>query len=191
MTELMRHPEVMQKAQEEIRTTVDGKKGRVKEGDIEQLHYMKCVIKEIFRLHPPVPLLVQRETIRRCVIDGFDIPAKTRVIVNAFAVGREAGSWENPEEFRPERFMDCSIDLKGHDFELIPFGAGRRICPGMHVGMAVVELALANLLYAFDWELPEGVKKEDISMEEAVGITVHRKNDLCLMATKYAGITAD
>ena len=187
MTELMRHPEVMKKAQDEVRSLV-GKKGKIEESDLHQLHYMKCVLKEVFRLHPPVPLLLTRETMQSLNVNGFDIPAKARVVVNVFAIGRDERCWENPEEFKPERFINCAVDLKGHDFQLIPFGAGRRTCPGMHVGMAVVELALANLLYCFDWELPKGVAKEDIDMDEAVGVAVHRKSALHLVATNYLGM---
>ncbi|KAJ6808226.1 cytochrome P450 71A9-like [Iris pallida] len=183
MAELMRHPSVMKKAQEEVRSIV-GKKGKVEESDLDRLYYLKCVMKEVFRVHPPVPLLLQRETIQQCRVDGYDIPAKTRLLVNTVAIGRDASVWERPEEFDPERFVGSAIDIRGHDFELIPFGAGRRICPGMGVGILVVELALANLLYSFDWELPEGTTKEDIDMSEAPGITVHRKSHLRLVAKR-------
>ncbi|KAJ6793578.1 cytochrome P450 71A9-like [Iris pallida] len=183
MAELMRHPSVMKKAQEEVRSIV-GKKGKVEESDLDRLYYLKCVLKEGFRVHPIVPLLVQRETIQHCRVNGYDIPAKTRLLVNMVAIGRDASVWERPEEFDPERFVGSAIDIRGHDFELIPFGAGRRICPGMGVGILVVELALANLLYSFDWELPEGTTKEDIDMSEAPGITVHRKSHLRLVAKR-------
>ncbi|KAJ6793579.1 cytochrome P450 71A9-like [Iris pallida] len=183
MAELMRHPSVMRKAQNEVRSIV-GKKGKVEESDLDRLQYLKCVLKEVFRVHPTVPLLVQRETIQHCRVDGYDIPAKTRLLVNTLAIGRDASIWERPEEFDPERFVGTDIDIRGHDFELIPFGAGRRICPGMGVGILVVELALANLLYSFDWELPEGTTKEDIDMSEAPGITVHRKSHLHLVAKR-------
>ncbi|KAJ6820735.1 cytochrome P450 71A9-like [Iris pallida] len=183
MAELMRHPSVMKKAQDEVRS-VAGKKGKVVEGDLDRLQYLKCVLKEVFRVHPIAPLLVQRETIQHCRVDGYDIPAKTRLLVNTFSIGRDARVWERPEEFDPERFVDSNIDIRGHDFELIPFGAGRRICPGMGVGILVVELALANLLYWFDWELPEETTKEDIDMSEAPGITVHRKSHLRLVAKR-------
>ncbi|MBA0784593.1 hypothetical protein Gotri_027416, partial [Gossypium trilobum] len=108
------------------------------------------------KLQPIAPLLVPRETLRKCNIGGYgyDIPAKTLVYVNAWAIGKDPETWENPEEFYPERFIGSPIDYKGQHFELIPFGAGRRVCPGMHMGVAVVELALANLLYKFDWEMP-------------------------------------
>ncbi|GAY62211.1 hypothetical protein CUMW_215960 [Citrus unshiu] len=98
--------------------------------------------------------------------------------------GRDPEAWENPEEFNPERFIDRSVDFKGQNFEFIPFGAGRRICPGMHLGIASVDLALANLLYKFDWEMPPGMKKQDLDFDSLSGITVHKKNFLVLLA-KY------
>ncbi|KAL9431604.1 hypothetical protein AB3S75_026739 [Citrus x aurantiifolia] len=136
------------------------------------------------RLQPPAPLLVPRETTEKCIIDGYEIPAKTLVYVNAWAIGRDPEAWENPEEFNPERFIDRSVDFIGQNFEFIPFGAGRRICPGMHLGIASVDLALANLLYKFDWEMPPGMKKQDLDFDSLSGITVHKKNFLVLLA-KY------
>lgn len=187
MTELMRNPEVMRKVQDEVRSVV-GNKGKVEESDLDQLHYMKSVLKESMRVHPPVPLLVQRETIQHCRVDGYDVPAKTRLLINTLAIGRDGGVWERPDEFYPERFVDSPIDFRGLDFQLIPFGAGRRVCPGMHAGILVVEIALANLLYLFDWELPEGASKDDIDMTESPGVTVHRKSGLRLVAKGKVGV---
>ncbi|KAJ9140240.1 hypothetical protein P3X46_030912 [Hevea brasiliensis] len=173
MTELIMNPRVMEKAQAEIRSIV-GERKVVQESDLLQFHYMKAVIKEIFRLHPPVPVLVPRESLEDVVIDGYDIPAKTRIYVNVWAMGRDPEQWENPETFQPERFMGSSIDFKGQGFELIPFGAGRRSCPAITFATATVELALAQLLHSFDWELPPGIKAGDIDNTEAFGISMHR-----------------
>ncbi|KAG8654590.1 hypothetical protein MANES_05G139450v8, partial [Manihot esculenta] len=173
MTILMKNPIAMKKAQEEIRKLV-GKKGFVEEDDVQQLPYLKAVIKETMRLQPTVPLLVPRESTEDCVLYGYDIAAKTVVYVNARAIGRDPEIWENPEEFNPERFINSSIDLKGQDFELTPFEAGRRICPGIFMGLATVEVSLANLLYKFDWEMPVGMKKEDLDMDVQPGITMHK-----------------
>ncbi|CAN1163420.1 Cytochrome P450 83B1 [Linum perenne] len=167
MTYLMKNPRVMIKAQEEVRHAI-GKKRFVNEEYIQQLSYLKNVVKETMRLQPTVPIIAARESTESCKIDGYEIPAKTVVYVNAWAIGRDTEAWgENP------------------DFELIPFGAGRRICPGIHMGISTVELALANLLYAFDWEMPVGVKREDIDMEVLPGGTMHKKNNLCLVAKRY------
>ncbi|KAL6177548.1 hypothetical protein ACLB2K_049074 [Fragaria x ananassa] len=182
MTELIRNPLVMRKSQDEVRGVVKGK-GKVEESDLSKLMYLKLVIKESFRLHPPVPSLVPRATTERCTIKGYEIPAYTMVFVLAKMIGRDPKYWENPNEFFPERFLNSSIDYKGNHFELLPFGAGRRGCPGMNFAVQLVELTLANLLYRFNWELPRGMRIEDLNMEEAAGLIVHKKVPLCLSAT--------
>ncbi|KAM3270139.1 hypothetical protein P3S67_030045 [Capsicum chacoense] len=116
-------------------------------------------------------------------IDGFTIPLKSKVLVNVWAIGRDPESWENPECFMPERFENSSIEFTGNHFQLLPFGAGRRICPGMQFGMALVTLPLAHLLYKFDWKLPEGINASDLDMTESNGITARKENDLYLIAT--------
>ncbi|XP_010501915.1 PREDICTED: cytochrome P450 71B28-like [Camelina sativa] len=155
VTELIRNPKVMKKVQDEIRTTLGDKKERITEEDLNQLRYFKLMVREVFRLHPSSPLLLPRETLSHVKIQGYDIPAKTQIIINAYAIARDPKLWENPDEFNPDRFLDSSIDYKGLNFEFIPFGSGRRICPGMTTGIMLVELALLNLLYFFDWGLPE------------------------------------
>ncbi|CAN1819143.1 Cytochrome P450 83B1 [Linum perenne] len=185
MTYLMKNPLTMEKAQKEVRNAI-GKKGFVNEEDIQQLSYLKAVVKETMRLQPAVPFLIPRESTQSCNLGGYVIPAKTVVYINTWAIGRDPEAWgENPEEFKPERFLGKSTDVKGLDFELIPFGAGRRICPGIHMGLSTVELSLANLLYAFDWEMPTGVKSEDLDMDISPGLAMHKKNALCLMAKNY------
>uniref|UniRef100_M1A610 Cytochrome P450 n=1 Tax=Solanum tuberosum TaxID=4113 RepID=M1A610_SOLTU len=118
-------------------------------------------------------------------LEGYKFQPRTIVYVNAWAIGRDPEIWENPEEFMSERFLNNDIDFKGQDHELIPFGAGKRGCPGLALGVASVQLALSNLLYAFDWELPYGLKKEDIDINGRPRITVNKKNDLCLIPKKY------
>ncbi|XP_052306555.1 cytochrome P450 83B1 isoform X2 [Populus trichocarpa] len=179
MTFLMKNPKAMRKAQEEVRNLF-GNKGFVHEDDVQQLPYLKAVVKETMRLQPTAPLLIPRETTKECCVGGYEIPAKTLVYVSAWAVGRDPEAWENPYEFNPDRFLGSSIDLKGNDFELIPFGAGRRICPGIFIALATVELSLANLLHKFDWEMPSGV--EDIDMDDVLpGIVPHMRDALCLV----------
>jgi cytochrome P450 len=181
MTALIKNTRVMKKVQEEIRNSRD-KRDFLDEDDIQNLSYLKAVIKETFRLYLPGPLLVPRESREKCTIGGYQIPANTILYVNAWAIHRDFDIWKDPEEFYPERFLENSINFNGRDFELIPFGAGRRICPGISMGVALLELILANLLYSFDWELPQGLVKEDIDTERCVGITQHKKNHLCLIA---------
>ncbi|CAJ1941485.1 unnamed protein product [Sphenostylis stenocarpa] len=184
MSEMMKNPRVRKKAQAEIRETLRGKE-TTHENNLGQLTYLKAVIRETLRLHPPLPLLLPRESRESCRIDGYDIPIKTKVIVNAWAVGRDPEYWHDAESFIPERFHATSIDFKGTDFEYIPFGAGRRMCPGMSFGIASVEFALAKLLYHFNWELPEGMKPEEFDMDEAFGAGVGRKNNLHLIPVPY------
>ncbi|KAG6635049.1 hypothetical protein I3843_11G015100 [Carya illinoinensis] len=185
MSELIRNPSVMQRAQVEVREIVKGKQ-KVEESDLLKLIYLKSIVKEGFRLHPPAPLLVPRETTESCTIEGYHIPAKTRVFFNAKSIGEDPKYWKNPKEFRPERFLDSSVDFRGQHFELLPFGAGRRGCPGIQFATQLIELALANLLHRFDWEMADGVKREELDMEEAVGITMHKKVPLLLVAKPLA-----
>ncbi|KAI0512265.1 hypothetical protein KFK09_012904 [Dendrobium nobile] len=183
MTELIRNPRVLKKLQEELQQATNGNSHRlIQESELEKLEYLKQVIKESLRLKPPVPLLVPRETIQECEIQGYTIPAYTRVIFNAAAISTDPNIWEKPLEFWPERFEGRDVDFKGHDFDLFPFGFGRRKCPGINFAMVIVELALANLLHCFDWSIPNGMKAEDINMEEAIGVTIHKKEALCLVA---------
>ncbi|RHN57898.1 putative premnaspirodiene oxygenase [Medicago truncatula] len=165
------------KAQAEVRRVFD-RKGYVVETELHQLIYLKSVIKETMRLHPAIPLLIPRESMKPCQINGYDIPAKTRVLVNAWAIGRDPRYWVEAENFKPERFVNSPIDFNGTDFEYIPFGAGRRMCPGIAFGIPNVELPLAELLYHFDWKLLNGMKCEELDMTESFGITVGRKHDL-------------
>ncbi|KAH6770432.1 hypothetical protein C2S52_015235 [Perilla frutescens var. hirtella] len=186
MTALIKAPKTMHKVQSEIRNS-RGNKGKVDENDLPKLHYLKAVIYETLRLYPPAPLLVPRETVERCILEGYEIQPKTVVYINAWAIARDPECWENPYEFVPERFMNNNRDIKGQDFEVIPFGSGRRICPGMSMGLIDLGLTVANLLYFFDWELPQGMLAEDIDMDSSPGIGMHKKIPLLLLAKKYDG----
>ncbi|KHG19246.1 Cytochrome P450 [Gossypium arboreum] len=188
LSEMIKNPRVMTKAQAEVRQVFQGK-GNVDETGIHQLKYLKCVIKETLRLHPVIPLLIPRESMKNCVVNGFEIPAKTRVIVNAWAIGRDSNHWVEPEKFEPERFVNSSVDFIGTNFEFIPFGAGRRVCPGILFALPNVELPLAQLLFHFDWKLPRGMKQEDIDMTEVFGVSVRRKIDLVLVPSLYHAST--
>jgi len=181
MSELMRYPNVMQKAQAEVRENLQGKPN-ITEEDLANLKYLKLVIKETMRLHPAGPLLLPREAMETCKILGYDIPKGTTVFINAWAIGRDPKHWEDPEKFKPERFESGKVDFKGTNYEYIPFGSGRRICPGMTFAEANMEIVLAALLYHFDWELPGEAKPEEVDMKEKMGVTIRRKNDLYLNA---------
>ncbi|KAJ4954767.1 hypothetical protein NE237_011550 [Protea cynaroides] len=184
MSELIRNPKVMKKAQEEVRRVV-GKKSKVEEDDIFQMDYLKLIIKETLRLYPPGPLLIPRETSRDTEVKGYHIPSKTRLFINAWAIQRDPKLWDNPEEFIPERFTNNPVDFKGQNFKYIPFGTGRRSCPGTSFALASTELILANLLYWFDWKLPENSKREDLDMTEAPGMVLYKKYPLYLLPKSY------
>ncbi|CAI9087717.1 OLC1v1021862C1 [Oldenlandia corymbosa var. corymbosa] len=184
LSELVKSPEAMKKTQEEVRTAFDAS-GNVHESGIHELKYLQLVIRETLRLHPPVPMLIPRESSEQCSINGFDIPEKTRVIINAWAISRDPEHWTYPDKFIPERFLDSAIDYQGKDFKYIPFGGGRRICPGISLGLASIELLLAQLLFHFDWKLPGGQKNEELDMTEVFGLSVRRKNGLNLIPVPY------
>ncbi|XP_028799675.1 cytochrome P450 71D10-like [Neltuma alba] len=186
MSELLRNPSKMRRAQEEVRR-IFGSKGYVDESEFRHLKYVSAVIKETLRLHPPLPLLLPRENSESCEINGYKLPPKTRVIINGWAIGRDPKYWDEPEKFEPERFLNASIDynFKGTEFEYIPFGSGRRICPGVSFATVLVESMVCNLLYHFDWRLPNGLEHEKLDMTENSGATVRRKNDLCLIPIRY------
>ncbi|AES70567.2 putative cytochrome P450 [Medicago truncatula] len=184
MSELIKNSQVMKKAQAEVRS-VYNEKGYVDEPNLHKLKYLKSIIKETMRLHAPVPLLLPRQCSERCEINGYDIPAKSKVIVNAWSICRDSRYWIEAEKFCPERFIDGAVDYKGVDFRFIPFGAGRRMCPGIAFGIANLEISLANLLFHFDWKMPNGCKADELDMDESFGLAVRRKHDLWLVPTTY------
>ncbi|KAL0723433.1 hypothetical protein Bca4012_038032 [Brassica carinata] len=178
MTELLTNPKTMAKAQAEIEQMI-GLNGFVQEPDISELTYIQSVVKETLRLHPPVPFLLPREAETDVEIFGYLVPKDAQVLVNVWAIGRDPGVWENPTQFEPERFLGKEIDVKGKDYELTPFGAGRRICPGLPLAVKMVPLMLVSLLYSFDWKLPNAV-----DMDETFGVTLHKANPLHAVPVK-------
>ncbi|CAA3018455.1 premnaspirodiene oxygenase-like [Olea europaea subsp. europaea] len=184
MSELMKNPGAMEKAQAEVRRSFDGKE-RILDSDIKELKYLKMIIKETLRLHPPGPLLCPRMCREQCKLDGYDIPAKTIVMTNVWAMARNPEYWNDPEKFEPERFSNVPIDFNGNHYEFIPFGAGRRMCPGISFGLASVEISLSQLLYHFDWKIPGGISPEEFDMTENFGASGGRKNHLFLIPVSY------
>nr|ATG29908.1 CYP750C16 [Taxus chinensis] len=169
MSELLKNPHVLEKAQQEIESLV-GRDRFLVEKDVTSCEYLRCIVRETFRLHPPVPLLLPHESMEVCFVDGYYIPPKTMLLVNVWAMGRDENVWADPLQFNPERFMGKTTDVKGQDFELIPFGTGRRGCPGISMGLSIVELALAELIHCFDWSV-----ECELNMDEFFGITVPKK----------------
>ncbi|XBI87204.1 hypothetical protein VPH35_025334 [Triticum aestivum] len=184
MSELLNNPETMRKAQLEVRQVVGQQQSVITNNDLRDLHYMRMVIKEVLRLHPPAPILPRRAR-EDCEIMGYKISEGTNVQVNIFAICRDCRYWDAPDTFKPERFKESSIDYKGTHFEITPFGAGRRQCPGMLFGTSTVEIALANLLYHFDWVNPAEPNPGSLDMSQKFGINVRRKFDLEIRATSH------
>lgn len=184
ISELIRHPRVMIKLQQEVREIAKGR-SKITEDELDNIKhpYLKAVINEAMRLHAPLPLLLPRESTHDVKLMGYDIAAGTQVIINAWMISRDPAKWEDPDEFKPERFLDSNIDYKGLDFEFIPFGAGRRGCPGIQFAMAITKLALANLVYKFNFKLPNKGTVEELDISESSGLTVHRKNPLKVVAS--------
>ncbi|KAG6540939.1 hypothetical protein Mapa_017683 [Marchantia paleacea] len=182
LAELMRHPDNLQKVQKELDTVV-GKNRLVEESDIVNLVFLRAVVKETFRLHPVLPLLLPHQSEVDIKLGGYDIPAKTRVLVNTYAIGRDPRIWNSPLHFNPGRFIKNSIDVKGQSFELLPFGAGRRMCVGYSLALMTVEYALAQLLHTCSLSLPKGMSPKDVSMEEVSGASVTRSETLQLRVT--------
>ncbi|KAF7076962.1 hypothetical protein CFC21_081561 [Triticum aestivum] len=174
---------VLDCAMAELIQNPEGKE-MVTEEDLSGMIYLKGVIKETLRLHSPVPLFLPHLSTADCDIEGYTIPSGTRVIINGWALSRDPAYWESAEEFMPERFMEnvgstMIHDFKGSNFHYLPFGTGRRVCPGMNFGMATVEIMLANLVFHFNWDLPAGTVK--INMTESFGVTMGRKENLILV----------
>jgi len=178
MAELVKNPIVVKKAQEEVRRVV-GKKSKLCEKHINEMVYLKCVLKESLRLHAPA--MIARETSEAVKLQGYDIPPKTRVLINAWAIQRDPKQWERSEEFIPERFTNISVDFKGQHNQFMPFGGGRRLCPGLSFAVIEAEMVLANLLYWFDWNIPHGGNPEDMDMSESHTLIIRKKTPLVLV----------
>jgi len=186
MSDLMRNPDVMAKAQAEVRRVFDSVSPQDHEAKMEELHYIKMVVKESMRLNPVLPLLAPRLCRETCDVGGFQVTKGTRVVINAWAMARSPDYWHDAEKFRPERFEDGMLDFKGSRLEYLPFGAGRRRCAGDDTfGLAMLELIIARLLYYIYWSLPVGMQPDDIDMEMIVTATARRKNQLHLVASPY------
>lgn len=168
MAELLQNPSSVAKARDEL-ARVFGSKAEIEESDIGQLKYLQAIVKETFRLHPPAPFLLPHQAETTTEITVYTVPKGARVLVNVWAIGRDNKLWFEPEKFTPERFLEREVDFRGRDFELLPFGSGRRICPGMPLAVRMVHLMLASLLYRFEWRLPREVEKNGVNMAEKFG----------------------
>ncbi|RLM75088.1 hypothetical protein C2845_PM15G05370 [Panicum miliaceum] len=182
MAELMLHQDAMAKLQHEVRSVAQDHQNGIDEDSLTGMTYLRAVVKETLRLHPPSPFLLPHLSVEDCDVGTYTIPAGTTVLVNAWAIGRDPRLWDAAEEFMPERFVHGedteADDFRGNNLRFLPFGSGRRMCPGINFSLASIEILLANLVYHFDWELPEG--QVNIDMTEVYGLTVRRKEKLVL-----------
>ncbi|KAL1551761.1 trimethyltridecatetraene synthase-like [Salvia divinorum] len=181
MSELLKKPEIFKKATKELDQVI-GQNRWVMEKDIPSLPYVEAIVKETMRLHPVSPMLSPRLAREDCKVGEYDIKKGTQVLVNIWTIHIDPLIWENPNEFNPDRFIGKEIDVKGQDFELLPFGSGRRMCPGYALGLKVIQSSLANLLHGFNWSLPGEVKPEELDMEEIYGLSTPRKFPLVVIA---------
>ncbi|CAJ1946844.1 unnamed protein product [Sphenostylis stenocarpa] len=173
---LLRNPLAMEKVKEEIDMNV-GKDGYIRESDTSKLVYLQAIVKETLRLYPPAPLSSPREFTENCTLGGYHIKKGTRLLHNLWKIHRDPSVWSDPLEFKPERFLTThkDVDLRGHHYELLPFGSGRRVCAGMSLGLNMVHFTLANLLHSFDILNPSA---EPIDMTEIFGFTNTRATPL-------------
>ncbi|KAI3800475.1 hypothetical protein L1987_28566 [Smallanthus sonchifolius] len=178
MAELIHNPEKLETARSEVIKLMENKKNIIQESDISQLPYLQAVIKETFRLHPPAPFLVPRQAIGDVEIQGFMVPNNAQILCNVWAMGRDSKVWSHPETFMPERFLEINIDYKGQDFKLIPFGAGRRMCPGLNISHRMLHIMLGTLIQNFEWKLVGNMRAQDIDMGEKFGLTLQRNTPL-------------
>ncbi|KAL3604221.1 hypothetical protein D5086_005080 [Populus alba] len=185
MAEVIKHPRVLSKIQQELDSVV-GPNRMVTESDLAHLNYLRCVVRETFRMHPAGPLLIPHESLRATTINGYHIPDKTRVFINTHGLGRNTKLWADVEEFRPERHWPADgsrVEIShGADFKILPFSAGKRKCPGAPLGVTLVLMALARLFHCFDWTPPEGLSPEDIDTTEVYGMTMPKAKPLLAMA---------
>nr|AMO03311.1 geraniol 10-hydroxylase 2 [Primula forbesii] len=177
MAELLRNPKILNKAKSELACEI-GIGKLIKESDLNHLPYLRAIIKETLRLHPPAPLLLPRKVTCDVELCGYIVPAGAKVLVNVWAIGRDPITWPTPTVFMPERFLESDIDVRGQDFELIPFGAGRRICPGLPLAMRMINVMLGSLVNIFDWKLVEGALPSELDMEEKFGLTLQKAQPL-------------
>lgn len=180
MTELLRNPSMLSKVKDEVRSVLEDRK-IMQDEDISRLPYLEAVIEEVLRYHPAV-LFIPRAADHDREINGYFIPKGTHVTINTWAISRDPTIWRNPESFDPGRFLNNNINSKGQCFEFVPFGSGRRICPGMPLALRVVPTTIAALIHNFDWKFAEG--ESERNGELFTGASLHREAPLMAIPHK-------
>ncbi|XP_049415414.1 probable (S)-N-methylcoclaurine 3'-hydroxylase isozyme 2 [Solanum stenotomum] len=181
MAELVRNKEVMKKLNSELQNGSINS-NTIQESTIFQLPYLNACIKEVLRLHPPIAFLPHYAS-ETCQVMNYTIPKSCLVFVNLWAIGHDPNLWDDPFSFKPERFLNTNIDYKGQDFEFLPFGAGRRMCPGLPFATKQMHLILAYLVYHFEWSLPNNGDPLMLDMNEKYAVPLQRQKPLLLVPT--------
>lgn len=179
MTLLINNQHVLKKAQEEIDTKV-GKARWIDDNDIKNLVYLQAIVKETLRLYPPSPLLVPHENTEECVVSGYRIPKGTRLYANVMKLQLDPKVWPNPEQFNPDRFLSTDINFRGQDYEFIPFGSGRRSCPGISYALQMEHLTIGHLIQGFNYQTPSN---EPLDLQEGIGMTMPKVNPVEVIIT--------
>ncbi|GJR28068.1 cytochrome P450 93A3-like protein [Tanacetum coccineum] len=176
LAELINNPNIMKRVTKEIHQVV-GENRLVQESDILNLPYLQAIVKETLRLHPAVPI-IPRISSQDCTVGGYHIPANTNTFINVWAINRDHNHWENPDEFRPERFEENMMEVRGQHFQLLPFGSGRRMCPGISLAQHTVHTTLGAMIQCFDWKAGKDGNLSIVDMEVGTGLTLPRANPL-------------
>ncbi|XP_034677593.1 (S)-N-methylcoclaurine 3'-hydroxylase isozyme 1-like isoform X1 [Vitis riparia] len=179
MVELIGSPESLKKIRGELTTEIN--QNMLKDSDLRKLPYLQACLKETLRLHPPGPFLLPHRAVESCKVMNYTIPKDAQVLVNAWAIGRDPMSWEDPLVFKPERFLNSTVDFQGNNFEFIPFSSGRRICPGLPMAVKLIPLVLASWIHFFDWSLPNGGDPKDIDISEKCSANIRKEQPLLLI----------
>ncbi|KAI3735247.1 hypothetical protein L6452_14739 [Arctium lappa] len=179
IAELLRCKEALSKLQREVKKEI--KSGKITESQLSELPYLHACIKETLRLHPTTPFLLPHQAQETCEVMGYTIPKDAEIFVNIWAISRDPKIWDDPLSFKPERFLGSKVDFRGQNFEFTPFGAGRRMCPGLSLGLRSVELILASLIQGFDWVLPNDDDPSKLDMNDKFGVTLQKEKPVKLI----------
>lgn len=173
----------MSKLRDELATKIGGE--TLTESEIMDLPYLQACIRESMRLHPPIPFLLPHRATQACKVMDYTIPEGTQVIINTWAMARDPSIWDDPTSFQPKRFLESGRDFKGTDFEFVPFGSGRRMCPGLPMAARKVPLIVASLIHTFDWYLPGYKDMSKLDMDEVYRLALRKKKPLELIPGAY------
>ncbi|KAA0055170.1 putative (S)-N-methylcoclaurine 3'-hydroxylase isozyme 2 [Cucumis melo var. makuwa] len=184
MSEILKDKDILNKVREEMKKVT--KENRpIDESNISELQYLWRCVKETLRLHPPAPFLLPRLAPMDCEVMGYSIPKDSMVFVNVWGIGRDPSVWEDSQTFNPQRFdVGCgndNVDFKGYDYRYLPFGGGRRICPGLPMAIVQVPLILATLIHNFEWSLPNDEDLSKLDLNGRLGVTLQKYETLKLI----------